>query len=96
MIVLSWLGFAAAYFSYGHTKLGRPHLYSLHSWLGLVGLVGVTLSLVMSYLTYFYPKANAIYRRLSLPFHVFGGVVNLALSAGVSVAGITEHALFTL
>lgn len=94
MISTSWLGFLAAYLS--HAWLSIPHFYSLHSWLGLAALTGVTISLVSSYLTFLYPKANPIYRRLSLPFHVFGGIANIALSAGIAVAGITEKAIFSL
>lgn len=94
MITVSWIGFFAAYIS--HVKLNIAHFYSLHSWLGLSALVGVTISLVTSCLTFLYPKANPIYRRLSLPFHVFGGIANIALSAGVAVAGITEKAIFSL
>ena len=96
MIIISWLGFFAAFFAYAHTVLGKAHFYSLHAWLGLAGLAGVTLSLVSSFLTFFYPKASSIYRRLSLPFHIFGGIVNLALSATVCVSGITEKAILSL
>ncbi|KAI2800705.1 hypothetical protein BLOT_012093 [Blomia tropicalis] len=94
MISISWIGFLAAYIS--HEQLNIPHFYSLHSWLGLSALCGVTISLVSSFLTYLYPKANTIYRRLSIPFHVFGGIANIALSAGICVSGITEKAIFSL
>ena len=94
MILTSWIGFLAAYLS--HAWLNIPHFYSLHSWLGLSALTGVTISLFSSYLTFLYPKANPIYRRLSLPFHIFGGIANIALSAGIRVAGITEKAIFSL
>lgn len=94
MISISWIGFLAAYIS--HEQLSIPHFYSLHSWLGLSALCGVTISLVSSFLTYLYPKANTIYRRLSIPFHVFGGIANIALSAGICVSGITEKAIFSL
>lgn len=96
MIAISWLGLLAAFFAYPHSVKNKPHFYSLHSWLGLAGLIGVTFSLFSSFLTFLYPKASAIYRRLSLPFHVFGGIVNLALSAVVCVSGITEKAIFNL
>lgn len=93
-IAISWLGFVAAYVS--HERGNIPHFYSLHSWLGLVALIGVSISLVTSYLTFMWPKASGIYRRLALPFHVFGGIVNIALSASICGIGITEKAIFVL
>lgn len=93
-IVISWIGFIAVYIF--HSANNIAHFYSLHSWLGLTALLGVTISLVSSFLTFLFPKANAVYRKLALPFHVFGGIANIALSAGICCIGITEKALFKL
>lgn len=94
VIVVAWLGFTCAYLSHVYGKI--PHFYSLHSWLGLVALLGVSVSLVSSYLTFMWPKASGIYRRLALPFHVFGGIANIALSASICGIGVTEKAIFVL
>ncbi|KAI7690427.1 Cytochrome b reductase 1 [Sarcoptes scabiei] len=93
-IVISWIGFISVYVFHSDNQI--THFYSLHSWLGLTALIGVTISLVTSMLTFYYPKASAVYCRLALPFHVFGGITNIALSAGICVIGITEKAIFTL
>lgn len=93
-ILLSWIGFVAAFRS--HTLKNIPHFYSLHSWLGLTALIGVSISLVTSFLTFLYPGGSSIYRKLSMPFHVFGGIANIALSAAICVAGITEKAIFSM
>lgn len=93
-IVISWIGVASAYIF--HYKKNIPHFYSLHSWLGITALVGVTVSVITSFLTFYYPKASAVYCKLTLPFHIFGGITNIALSAGICTIGITEKAIFSL
>lgn len=93
-ILISWFGVLCAYLF--HSRKNIPHLYSLHSWLGITALIGVTISLVSSFLTFYYPKSGPVYYRLALPFHVFGGITNIALSAGICVIGITEKAIFSL
>ncbi|XP_075680271.1 uncharacterized protein LOC113793911 [Dermatophagoides pteronyssinus] len=93
-IVISWIGVASAYIFHYHKNI--PHFYSLHSWLGITALVGVTVSVITSFLTFYYPKASAVYCKLTLPFHIFGGITNIALSAGICTIGITEKAIFSL
>ncbi|XP_046917020.2 uncharacterized protein LOC124497413 [Dermatophagoides farinae] len=93
-IIISWIGIASAYIFHDNKKI--PHFYSLHSWLGLTALIGVTISVITSFLTFYYPKASAVYCKLTLPFHIFGGITNIALSAGICAIGITEKAIFSL
>ena len=79
-----------------HDVKNIPNMYSLHSWLGVTAVSGFLLSLVGSFFTFLYPGIDPVYRRLILPFHVFGGTANIVLTAAVAITGLTEKALFSL
>ncbi len=51
---------------------------------------------IFSSLSFLYSGFDPVYRRLILPFHIFGGTANFVLCATVAISGITEKAFFSL
>jgi len=93
-LVVSLLG-AYAVFHF-HNEKNIPHMYSLHSWLGITAVLGFGVSLLGAFMSFLYPGIDPVYRRLVLPFHVFAGTANIVICAAVAITGITEKAIFSL
>ncbi|CAG2178757.1 unnamed protein product, partial [Oppiella nova] len=49
-----------------------------------------------AFFSFLYPGIDPVYRRLILPFHIFGGTANIVLTGAVAITGLTEKALFSL
>ncbi|CAG2119751.1 unnamed protein product, partial [Medioppia subpectinata] len=93
-LVVSLLGgYAVLHY---HNVKDIPNFYSLHSWLGVTAIGGFASSLVAAFFMFLYPGIDPVYRRLVLPFHIFGGTANMVLTAAVAITGLTEKALFSL
>lgn len=93
-LVVSLIGVYAVF--HFHNAEGIPNLYSLHSWLGITAVSGFTFSLFAAFFSFLYPGIDPVYRRLVLPFHIFGGTANIVLTAAVAITGLTEKAIFSL
>lgn len=93
-LVISIVGLVAV-FDF-HRSSSIPHMYSLHSWCGLVTLLMFTVQWVMGLLFFLFPVASSWLRAAYLPVHVFGGVVLLVMAIGCSLLGITEKLLFSI
>ncbi len=93
-LIVSLVGVYAVFHFHNEAKI--PNMYSLHSWLGITAVAGFAFSLIGSFLSFLYPGIDPVYRRLILPFHIFGGTANIVLCAAVAITGITEKAIFSL
>ncbi|CAG2181269.1 unnamed protein product, partial [Oppiella nova] len=85
-LVVTLMG-SYAVFHY-HNAKDIPNLYSLHSWLGLTAVSGFALSLLAAFFSFLYPGIDPVYRRLILPFHIFGGTANIVLTGAVAITGL--------
>ena len=73
-----------------------PHMFSLHSWLGLTLLGLVALQLLLGVSIFLFPCASSRLRGQYHQLHVFFGLAFLVLATATSVVGLTEEALFSL
>ncbi|XP_012368271.2 cytochrome b ascorbate-dependent protein 3 isoform X2 [Octodon degus] len=79
-----------------HSHAGVPHLYSLHSWLGLSTVVLFACQWLLGFAIFLLPWASLWLRSLLKPLHVFFGATILALSMASVISGINEKLLFSL
>ena len=70
-----------------------PHMFSLHSWLGLATLVLVASQLLLGLFVFLLPCAPSRLRGQYHGLHVFFGLGFLILATAASVVGLTEEGL---
>ncbi|XP_054158095.1 plasma membrane ascorbate-dependent reductase CYBRD1-like [Oppia nitens] len=92
--VLALVGAYAVY--HFHAVKHIPHLYSLHSWLGLSVLVTMILMSLAGFVTFLWPGLGSSTQRLIIPLHAFYGLFNFLMAAMVVLTGLTEKALFSM
>ena len=73
-----------------------PHLFSLHSWLGLAALALAAAQLLLGLAIFLFPCAASRLRAQYHHTHVFCGLAVLVLATAASVVGLTEEAVFSL
>ena len=73
-----------------------PHLFSLHSWLGLTTMVMMASQLILGLCIFLFPCAPSRLRAQYRHLHVFFGLGFLLLATAASLVGLTEEALFSL
>ena len=73
-----------------------PHMFSLHSWLGLLtlGLMGLQLLLGLS--VFLLPCAPSRVRAGYHHLHVFCGLAVIVSATAAALMGLTEEAIFSL
>ncbi|XP_069713374.1 lysosomal membrane ascorbate-dependent ferrireductase CYB561A3 isoform X3 [Phaenicophaeus curvirostris] len=92
--ILAVLGLVAVFRF--HNKQGTPHMYSLHSWLGLITVLLFSCQWLAGFSTLLLPWAPTWLRALYKPIHIFFGSVILLFSMASSVAGINEKLFFSM
>ncbi|XP_073791229.1 lysosomal membrane ascorbate-dependent ferrireductase CYB561A3-like isoform X2 [Danio rerio] len=93
-VVLSVLGVCAA-FDF-HRGNNIPHLYSLHSWIGISTVVLFTLQWFGGLCAFLLPWTPLAFRVFLKPLHVWMGTAIFILSLIASLSGISEKLLLTL
>ncbi|KTG36727.1 hypothetical protein cypCar_00022748 [Cyprinus carpio] len=73
-----------------------PHMYSLHSWCGMLTFVLFFIQWLLGLGFFLFPWASARLRSWYLPLHIFFGLLLLAMSVGSCLLGITEKLLFNI
>ena len=68
-----------------------PHLFSLHSWLGLAALALAAAQLLLGLAIFLFPCAASRLRAQYHHTHVFCGLAVLVLATAASVVGLTEE-----
>lgn len=77
-----------------------PHLYSLHSWMGLGTLGLFALQFIVGFFSFLVllccEKATASFRAALLPIHIHFGLATFLMGVATCVTGLTEKAIFAL
>ncbi|XP_056090665.1 transmembrane ascorbate-dependent reductase CYB561 [Rhinichthys klamathensis goyatoka] len=93
-LIISIVGLVAAFDFHSSAKIS--HMYSLHSWCGMLTFVLFFLQWLLGLGFFLFPWASAQLRSWYLPLHVFFGLLLLAMSVGSCLLGITEKLLFSI
>jgi len=73
-----------------------PHMFSLHSWLGLVTMIMMTIQLIIGLIIFLFPCAPSRVRGRYHHLHVFFGIFFLAIATATALIGLTEEGIFSL
>ena len=73
-----------------------PHMFSLHSWLGMVTMILMAVQLIVGLLIFLFPCAPSRVRGGYHHLHVYFGLTFLVLVTATAMIGLTEEALFSL
>ncbi|XP_001950854.1 cytochrome b561 [Acyrthosiphon pisum] len=95
LILIVIAGFAA-FVSHQYAKPPIPHLYSLHSWLGVLTIVMFLSQLFSGLWCFLYPGAAKQHRETLAPYHVFFGISIFILAVATAVLGFCEKIIFSL
>ncbi|KAL5291532.1 hypothetical protein ACFFRR_010754 [Megaselia abdita] len=79
-----------------HAVKNIPHLYSLHSWIGIATIALMVLQYVIGFVTYLAPGMSMDIRVTIMPLHRFFGLMIFCLAAGTCLLGLTEKAIFSI
>ena len=90
---VSIVGVMAVWQSHALAQPPIPHMFSLHSWLGLATLVLVASQLLLGLFVFLLPCAPSRLRGQYHGLHVFFGLGFLILATAASVVGLTEEGL---
>lgn len=71
---------------------GRAHLYSLHSWLGVVTCLLFVCQFIAGFTVYLLPCASVALRKASMPYHRFLGVTIFLVACATTMTGISGRA----
>ncbi|XP_068615565.1 transmembrane ascorbate-dependent reductase CYB561 [Brachionichthys hirsutus] len=93
-LILGVIGVVAVFDFHGQNNI--PHMYSLHSWMGMVTVLLFCIQWLLGLLFFLFPGASSRLRALYLPVHVFSGLVLFVLAIGSCLLGIMEKLLFSI
>lgn len=79
-----------------HAVKNIPHLYSLHSWVGITTIALMVLQYVIGFVTYLAPGMSMTIRSTIMPLHKFFGLMILCLATGTCLLGLSEKAIFSM
>ncbi|XP_025195545.1 cytochrome b561-like [Melanaphis sacchari] len=96
IIILIVIASFAAFVSHQYAVPKIPHLYSLHSWLGVITIVMFLSQFISGLWCFLYPGVAAQHRETLAPYHVFFGISIFTLAVATSVLGFTEKIIFAL
>ncbi|KAI3764021.1 hypothetical protein L2E82_14021 [Cichorium intybus] len=77
-----------------HDELKIPHMYTLHSWIGMSTMCLFGIQLIMGFVTFLFPGAELATRAKFAPWHVFSGVVIFFLGIVTTETGLMEKFIF--
>ncbi|XP_008853468.1 cytochrome b reductase 1 isoform X1 [Nannospalax galili] len=84
-----------AVFDY-HSVQRIPHMYSLHSWVGLTAVILYVLQLVLGLFIFLLPWAPLSLRAVVMPIHVYSGLLLFGTVIATVLMGVTEKLFFVL
>ncbi|XP_076932867.1 putative ascorbate-specific transmembrane electron transporter 1 [Bidens hawaiensis] len=82
-----------AVFKY-HNELDIPHMYTLHSWIGLSTLCLFGFQLLLGFLVFLFPGAKLATRASIAPWHILFGLVIFAMVILSAETGLIEKFIF--
>lgn len=94
--VVACLGLKAVFDSHSYAEPPVPHLYSLHSWMGLSAVALAVVQWVLGFISFLWPGLASHFRLVFLPVHTSLGVAIFLLACGSALLGLTEKAIWTL
>ncbi|KAI3719873.1 hypothetical protein L6452_20778 [Arctium lappa] len=77
-----------------HNELHIPHMYTLHSWIGLSTICLFGFQLLLGFFSFLFPGAKSATRARIAPWHVFFGVVIFFMAIVTAETGLTEKFFF--
>ncbi|KAK6153264.1 hypothetical protein DH2020_012903 [Rehmannia glutinosa] len=77
-----------------HYELGIPDMYSLHSWLGMSTICLFGLQWVLSFFSFWYPRAQQSTRARIAPWHAVFGMVIFFMAILSAETGLMEKFIF--
>ncbi|KAE9524743.1 hypothetical protein AGLY_014793 [Aphis glycines] len=95
LILIVLAGFAA-FVSHQYGKPQIPHLYSLHSWLGVITIIMFLSQLISGLWCFLYPGVAVQHRETLAPYHVFFGIGIFILAVATALLGFCEKIIFAL
>jgi len=90
------VGVMAVWQSHALAQPPIPHMFSLHSWLGLTTLIFMALQLLLGMSVFLLPCAPSRIRAAYHHLHVFCGLAFVMSATAASLMGLTEEAIFSL
>ncbi|CAH1431174.1 unnamed protein product [Lactuca virosa] len=98
-LILHFIALAAgivgvyAVFKFHHER-HIPHMYTLHSWIGLSTICLFGLQWLLGFFSFWYPRAESATRAKMAPWHAFFGVVIFFMTIVTVETGLTQKFLF--
>ena len=93
---LALVGVMAVWQSHALAQPPIPHMFSLHSWLGLTTLTFMALQLLLGLSVFLLPCAPSRTRAAYHHLHVFCGLAFIMSATATCLLGLTEEAIFSL
>ncbi|XP_062550116.1 transmembrane ascorbate-dependent reductase CYB561-like [Armigeres subalbatus] len=94
--VCTVIALVAVFESKDYAANPRPHMYSLHSWLGMAAVVLFGLQYVVGFVAYLFPGVRVSLRSTLMPTHIFFGVLGFVLSIIAALTGFMAKAIFAV
>lgn len=94
VLLISIVGIVAVF--QFHNAANIPHMYSLHSWCGMLTFVLFIAQWLLGFGFFLFPGATAWLRSVYLPLHVFFGLTLFGLAVTTCLLGMTEKLLFSI
>ena len=95
-VAVAVVGVMAVWQSHALAQPPIPHMFSLHSWLGLTTLLFMALQLILGISVFLLPCAPSRIRAAYHHLHVFCGLAFIMSATATSLLGLTEEAIFSL
>ena len=73
----------------------KPHLLSIHSWIGLTTIVLFILQLLAGFMAFYWPGFSILNRKRIMPFHRANGLIIFTLSFCAALMGLAEYSAWT-
>ena len=94
VILLAVLGLAAV-FQYYRIE-GYNHLYTIHSWLGVIAIVLFSLQWTIGFVSFLFPKLSESVRKAYLPHHRFFGLAIFVYCCTISLIGLAQASIWDI
>ncbi|KAL8105791.1 putative ascorbate-specific transmembrane electron transporter 1 [Apium graveolens] len=77
-----------------HNEISIPHMYTLHSWIGMSTFCLFGLQFLFAFFSFVFPGADSGTRSRMAPYHVFFGIVIFLMAIISAETGLTERFIF--
>ncbi|PWA62844.1 cytochrome b561/ferric reductase transmembrane [Artemisia annua] len=77
-----------------HHEVNLPHMYTLHSWIGLSAISLFGFQWLLGFFSFWYPRAEQTRRARMLPWHAFFGIVIFFMTIVTAETGLTQKFIF--